>query len=349
MIKAAVVGASGYTGAELVRLLTFHPQVELKAITSESYAGQSLSDLYPGLHHAGDQRLTKLADTPLDPEQVDVVFLGLPHGESMILTPKIAATGVKVIDLSGDFRFHDTKVYEQWYQREHTAAAAAAEAVYGLPELFRQTIKPARFVANPGCYVTATVLALYPLLRHGLVEAQTLIADAKSGISGAGRKAKPETMFNRISENVIPYKVGGQHQHTPEMEQALSLATAQEVKLSFTPQMVPAKRGILTTVYARLRQPRSVKDIEQIYQESYAQEPFIRLRLAQASWPDLTMAVGSNLCVIKTTVDERTGMVITVAAMDNLIKGASGQAIQNMNLMFGLEETMGLPQEGIIP
>lgn len=349
MIKAAIVGASGYTGAELVRLLAHHPQVTLAAVTSESYAGQPLSSLYPALHQEGDMILSRVADTPLEPEKVDVVFLGLPHGESMKLTPQIAATGVKVIDLSGDFRFRDVRVYEKWYHQEHTAPEAAAEAVYGMPELFRDSIKSARFVANPGCYVSATVLALYPLLRHGLVEAQAIIADAKSGISGAGRKANPGLMFNRISENVIPYKIGGQHQHTPEMEQALSLATGQEVRLSFTPQMVPAKRGILTMVYGRLKHPATTQEVEQAYIDTYANEPFIRLRLGQATWPELAMAVGSNYCVIKTMVDERNGLVISAAAIDNLIKGASGQAIQNMNLMFDLEETMGLPQEGLIP
>lgn len=349
MIKAAIVGASGYTGAELVRLLDKHPKVDVVALTSESYAGQKLSELYPALGEAGNKRLKKLDELVFDPAAVDVVFLGVPHGESMNMTPEIVKTGVKVIDLSGDFRFKDTLVYEKWYERQHTAKNLAAQATYGLPELFRQSIKGADFVANPGCYVTATVLALYPLIKAGWVEPTTLVADAKSGISGAGRKATAATMFNRVSENIMPYKVGGAHQHIPEMETALSQATGEQVVLSFSPQLIPAKRGILTTTYAQLKQDQRADDLQALFQETYRNEPFVRVQAEYEAWPDLSMVVGSNNCVIKTMIEERTQKVITIAAIDNLIKGASGQAIQNMNLLVGEEEVLGLPLKGMIP
>jgi len=216
--------------------------------------------------------------------------------------------------------------------------------VYGLPELFRQDIRGANFVSNPGCFVTGAVLALYPLVRSGRVEATQLIVDAKTGISGAGRKAKTETMFTHISENVVPYKLAGAHQHTPEMELALSRATGRNTVISFTPQMVPARRGILSVAYARLLKSATSEEVLELYREAYEQEPFVEVR--NTGWPDLAFAVGSNRCVIRPTVDERTGMAVVVSAIDNLIKGASGQAVQNFNLMFNLEETAGLPVAG---
>lgn len=349
MLNVGIVGASGYTGAELVRLLANHPDVEVKAVTSESFAGQKLNELYPALREAGDLILDKLENTSLGPDDLDLVFLGVPHGESMTMTPDIIKTGVKVIDLSGDFRFQDIGVYEKWYKKEHSAKELASKAVYGLPELFRNDIKAAKFVANPGCYVTATVLALYPLIKEGLIETETIVADAKSGISGAGRKATPITAFNRVSENVVPYKVMGLHQHTPEMENALSMATGKPVKLSFTPQLVPARRGILTSVYGRLVKKISINELEDLYKTTYANETFVSVRTGDETWPDLSAAVGSNSCIIKSTLDERTGMVMAVATIDNLIKGASGQAIQNMNLLCGLAEELGLPKYGMIP
>ncbi|MBN1596185.1 N-acetyl-gamma-glutamyl-phosphate reductase, partial [candidate division FCPU426 bacterium] len=324
-------------------------QVRVVAATSEASAGRKLSDLYPGLGPAGDIPLSALAKTELTSKTADVVFLGLPHGESMHVVPDLLKAGIKVIDLSGDYRFNDTSIYETWYKRKHTAKEMAAKAVYGLPELFREEIKGASLVANPGCYVTAAVLALYPLVKADMVELRTIIVDAKSGISGAGHHPKAETHFNRIAENVVPYKMAGTHQHTPEIEETLSLATGQEVSVAFTPQLVAARRGILAVAYSRLKKEYSEEQVQEVFRAAYQKEPFVRFLAGGDEWPNLSSAVGSNFCVIKVDIDSRTGWAISVASLDNLIKGASGQAIQNMNLMLGLEETAGLSQIGLIP
>ncbi|MCD4813175.1 N-acetyl-gamma-glutamyl-phosphate reductase [bacterium] len=349
MTKVAIVGASGYTGAELVRLLAGHAEIEIQALTSESFAGQKLNALYPAMGACGDRILTKSAETDLSPENVDLVFLAVPHGESMKRVPELLKKKIKVIDLSGDFRFDDVAVYEQWYPQKHSAPEWIGKAVYGMPELFREKIKGASFVANPGCYVTATVLSLLPLVQSKLVDAQSLIVDAKSGISGAGRKLNSATQFNRISENVVPYKMAGLHQHTPEMEQTLSQASGQTVRITFSPHLVPAKRGIVSIGYGRLNKIITEEALHQMYQEKYKNEPFVRVLAPDAPWPDLSSAVGSNMCVIKAAVDSRTQTAVVCGAADNLIKGASGQAIQNMNLMLGLPEISGLSDSGLIP
>jgi len=349
MIKIGILGASGFTGAELVRLLANHPKAKIVAATSESYAGKKLSEIYPALGAAGCVVLAKLADTDLSPEALDLVFLALPHGESMAAAPRLLAAGLKVIDLSGDFRFQDIGVYEKWYKHEHTAKDLAAKAVYGLPELFRNEIKTAAFIANPGCYVTSAVLALYPMVKAGLVDCETLIVDAKSSPSGAGRKPKTETMFTSVSENVVPYKMAGTHQHTPEMEMALSKATGQNVVLTFSPQLVPARRGILSLAYGRLKHKTDSLELARLYADTYAGEPFVAVRQPGEPWPDLASAVGSNQCVVAAAVDSRTGMAVAAASLDNLIKGASGQAVQNMNILFNLDEHQGLPTAGLIP
>jgi N-acetyl-gamma-glutamyl-phosphate reductase len=346
MLKVAVVGASGYSGAELVRLLANHPEVKVVAATSETFAGKKLREVYPGLGSAGDILLTTLAQTELTPRKVEAVFLALPHGEAQTVAPGLLATGLKVIDLSGDFRFADTAIYEKWYQRKHTAKDWAGKAVYGFPELFRSRLAGAQLVANPGCYVTGAVLALFPLLKAGWAAPDSLIVDAKSGWTGAGRKAQTENMFTQAAENVSPYKMAGIHQHIPEMEQALAQATGQAVRLTFSPQMVPARRGILTTAYARLLQPRTSETLAALVQETYREEPFLTVLGSGASWPELVAAVGSNQCVVKAAVDANTGLAVVVSAIDNLIKGAAGMAIQNLNLMFGLPETSGLPGAG---
>ena len=349
MIKVGIVGASGYTGAELVRLLAQHPEVRVTVATSETFANKKLSEIYPALGPNGELVLCPLTQADLSPKSVDLVFLGLPHGEAMKVAPKVVKSGVKVIDLSGDFRFHDTTQYETWYQHKHTAKEWAANAVYGMPELFRDQIKAASFVSNPGCYVTAAVLAVYPMVRAGAIETNNIIVDAKSGISGAGRKAKPETQFNRISENIIPYKMAGTHQHTPEMEMALSQATGQDVLITFSPQMIPARRGILVTAYGKLHKPLTSEEVSAVFRKTYENEDFVRVLGQTEPWPDLASVVAGNFCVVKASVDSRTGLVVMAGAIDNLIKGASGQAIQNMNLMLGLDEGLGLPRTGLIP
>jgi N-acetyl-gamma-glutamyl-phosphate reductase len=319
MVRIGIVGASGYTGAELVRLLALHPSARVVAATSETYAGQPLRNVYAGLGAAGDVVLSALARTELTPRTVDAVFLALPHGEAHALAPGLVSQSLKVVDLSGDFRF---------------------------PELFREKIAGAAFVSNPGCFVTAAVLALYPLVKAGWVDARTLVVDAKSGLTGAGRKAKTETMYTHAAENVVPYKLAGTHQHTPEMEMALSRAAGREVTLTFTPQMVAARRGILATTYGRLTGARTSAEVAELYAETYRGEPFVTVVPGDGPWPDLAAAVGSNQCVLKAAVDERTGLAVVVAALDNLIKGAAGSAIQNLNLMSGLPEDTGLPLGG---
>jgi N-acetyl-gamma-glutamyl-phosphate reductase len=348
MVKIGIVGASGYTGAELVRLLSNHPQVKIAAATSETFSGQTLGQIYPGLGRAGQLPLVSLAQAKLAPETVDVVFLALPHGESHAQAPGFLASGIKVIDLSGDFRFHDPAVYETWYKHPHAAKAFADKAVYGLPELFREKIKGAQFVSNPGCFVTSVALGAYPLLRAKLVAPGDLIVDSKTGLTGSGRKPKPDNMFTTVSENVVPYKLAGVHQHTPEMEMALSQATGQEVVLTFTPQLVSARRGILSMIYGKLTKKTSSAELTALFAETYKSEPFVRVNPAGAPWPDLASAVGSNDCVLAAAVDERTGTAVVVSVLDNLVKGASGQAVQNMNLICGLEETLGLPKAGFV-
>jgi N-acetyl-gamma-glutamyl-phosphate reductase len=349
MIRIVIAGASGFTGAELARLLHQHPDVSVVAATSETYSGKLLSDVYPALGQAGNLRLTALAETDLTTKTCDAVFLALPHGEAQALVPKLLPAGPKVIDLSGDFRFPDTAVYETWYKRKHTAKELANKAVYGLPEFFRKEIAQAVFVANSGCFATACELALYPLLRAGLANARQLVVDAKTSPSGAGRTPANDNMLTSVSENVVPYKTAGTHQHTPEIEMILSRVTGQDVRLTLTPQLVPARRGILAVAYAPLTQSLDSGQITALYQDTYAHEPFVQVRPVLAPWPTLTCAVGTNLCVISAAVDQRTGLAVVAASLDNLIKGASGQAVQNFNLMFGLDETSGLSQCGMVP
>lgn len=352
MLKVAVVGASGFSGAELVRLLLQHPQVTLTAATAETFSGQTLSQVYPAFGSQGDRiTLTSLASTELNLDTAQVVFLALPHGEAALLAPKLLAQKIKVIDLSGDFRFPDTQVYTTWYGATHPAPEWARQAVYGLPELNREAIKHARLIANPGCYATAAILALLPLVKAGWVEPGSLLVDAKSGSTGAGRKAKLETQFTSLSENVVPYKLAGVHQHTPEIEQALAQIAGAPVSLLLTPQLVPARRGILALAYAKLSRNRNLTAAELVahYEQTYASEPCVEVRSEAEAWPDLATAVGTNTCVIKPGVDPRTGWVVVAASLDNLGKGAAGQAVQNLNLMQGWPENSGLPAIGWVP
>jgi len=342
MHKVAVVGASGYTGVELVRILANHPGVELTCLTSRQHVGKKFSDVFPSV--AGIVDLVCDANqVDLINDKADVIFTALPHQTAMEVVPSFLAAGKKVIDLSADYRLQDQAVYRQWYQ-EHTSPELLAKAVYGLPELNRSRIAAAELVANPGCYPTSAALALLPLLEEGLIDPATIIIDSKSGTSGAGRAAKEGSLFCEVNESFRAYGVAS-HRHTPEIEQTLSLLNKAPVTISFTPHLLPVNRGILSTCYATLLAPKSTVDLHQLFEARYASEPFVRVR-PEGTVPDVGHVRGSNFCDLGVVCDARTGRVVVVAAIDNLVKGAAGQAVQNMNLMLGQPESAGL---GIVP
>lgn len=342
MIKVGIVGASGYTGVELARLLANHPEVELVVATSRQYAGQKLSAVYPNLRGITD---LVCEDVILDElvGQADLFFTAVPHQTAMNIVPAFIEAGTKVVDLSADFRIDDATVYEEWYQT-HIAQEYLAEAVYGLPELNRAEIAQARLVANPGCYPTSIILGLAPLLKNKIIDHQTIIADSKSGTSGAGRGAKQATLYCEVTDGFKAYGVGN-HRHTPEIEQEIAKLCGSEVKMSFTPHLVPMVRGILSTVYGSLMKEVSQQDMDSLYHEFYKDEPFVR-PCVPGSFPATQYVRGSNYCDIATKVDPRTNRIVVVSAIDNLVKGAAGQAVQNMNLVLGLPENMGL---GVVP
>ena len=345
MIKVGIYGGSGYTGQELLRLLLGHPDAEVVATTSRRFAGVPVADVYPVF--AGLTDLVYMDDPPEKlADLADLIFLALPHGVSMEAVPAFVRSGKKVIDLSADFRLRDVTSYEQWYGR-HKAAGILGEAVYGLPELYRDQIRKARLVANPGCYPTSIILGLAPVLKSRRIDVESVIADSKSGVSGAGRDPQIDSLFCEVDGGFKAYKVG-RHRHTPEIEQELSLLVGQEMKISFTPHLLPVKRGILSTIYAKLNGDLAAEEATALYQTFYKDEPFVRIRRS-GQFPNLSSVVGSNYCDIGVTVDKRTGRIIIVSVIDNLIKGASGQAIQNMNLLCGFKETKGLPGIALFP
>jgi N-acetyl-gamma-glutamyl-phosphate reductase len=345
-IKVAVIGASGYAGLELVRLLVRHPGCELAALTSLEYPGRPFSQIFPAL--AG------LVDLPFSqdptPEQIgaaaDVVFTAVPHQTAMGMIPAFLAQGCKVVDLSADFRFRDISLYEQWYQ-EHSAPELNAEAVYGLPELHREEVRRTRLVGNPGCYPTCVILGLAPLAQAGLLSPDSVIADCKSGTSGAGRQGLLGISFCEVNDGFRAYKVL-EHRHTPEMEQELSLLAGTVVRVTFTPHLVPMSRGILGTLYANLAEPRSEDDLRELYARFYQGHPFVRLH-PRGSLPDTRDVRGANFCDLALRLDRGGRRVIVISAIDNLTKGAAGQAVQNFNLMMGFPETMGLETPPFIP
>ena len=345
MIKICIYGGSGYTGQELLRLLLNHPEAEVVSITSRRFAGVPVSEVYPVFLGCTDLVYTNDNPKALS-DNADLVFLALPHGLSMDIAPIFLDAGKKVIDLSADFRIRDVKVYESWY-RKHTAAPLIKEAVYGLPELYRDAIRGARLLANPGCYPTSVILGLAPVMRLGLIDPSTVIADSKSGVSGAGREPQIASLFCEVAEGFKAYKIAG-HRHTPEMEQELGLLAGEQMTISFTPHLLPVKRGILSTLYGKLTKDVSTEETLEIYREFYRKEPFVRI-CRPGQFPNISSIAGSNFCDIGVTVDKRTGRLIAVSAIDNLVKGASGQAIQNMNLMYNLREEAGLPKTGLYP
>ena len=338
MLKVGIIGASGYTGVELARILSSHPEVELTVATSRQYAGKPLSEIFPNLRKRVDLICENLPTEELV-ERADFFFTAVPHKTAMDLVPSLLEAGKKVVDLSADFRLRDVAVYEQWYQA-HSSPELIEEAVYGLPELYRNQVKDARLVANPGCYPTSVTLGLAPLLQKKLIDPTTLVIDSKSGTSGAGRSASVGSLFCEVTDGFRAYKVGGTHRHIPEIEQELSVLAGQPVSVSFTPHLLPISRGILSTMYATCS-GASEQEIQQLYEESYADEPFVRVCPA-GTFPATQHVRGSNCCDIGIKLDPRTGRIIVLAAIDNIAKGASGQAVQNMNLMNGFDETCAL-------
>lgn len=342
MIKVGIVGGTGYTGVELLRLLAQHPQVELRAITSRGDAGRAVASMFPSLRGRVDLNFVDPQAAELD--KCDVVFFATPNGVAMSQTNALIDAGVRVIDLAADFRIKDTAEWEKWYGMKHAAPNLAAEAVYGLPEVNRETIRSARLVANPGCYPTAVQLGFLPLVESGLVDTGHLIADAKSGVSGAGRKAELHILFPEASDNFKAYGVAG-HRHLPEIRQGLSIAAGKAVGLTFVPHLTPMIRGIHATLYARVSQEA---DFQSLYEARYKAEPFVDV-LPFASHPDTRSVRASNLCRIALHRPQGGDTLVVLSVIDNLVKGAAGQAVQNMNIMFGFDECAGLTQIPVLP
>lgn len=337
-MKISVLGATGYAGAELLRILYNHPQAEIVHITSESHTGEMLSDLYPHLRGIYDMKLESMKDIDAIGDDSDFIFIGLPHGHAMEVGRALAGKPVRIIDLGADYRFRDTKVYEDWYHVPHTHPEAVR--VYGLAELYREEIRGAKIIGNAGCFTTASILALAPLAKQHLIDVNTIIVDAKSGVSGAGRSAKQSNHFPELYDNFRAYNVA-KHRHTPEIEQALSDLSGEQVLLNFTPHLVPMSRGILSTCYAALRTGVPPELVDAAFEKLYGKEFFIRL-LGRGAYPSTKNVRGSNYCDIAWHIDERTNRVIVLSAIDNLVKGAAGQAVQNFNIACGFEETAGL-------
>lgn len=346
MLNVAIVGASGYTGLELIRLLHCHPEVAVTCLTSEQSAGKPISEVFPTLRGRCGIVLENLEPVRIS-EKADIIFTALPHKAAMEVVPTFLKLGKRVIDLSADYRLSDPAVYGEWYE-PHINPAGLKKAVYGLPEIRRAKIKGAKLVANPGCYPTSIILGLAPLLKKGLIELSSIIADSASGVTGAGRSAKVDSLYCEVNEGYKAYGVGGAHRHTPEIEQELSLLAGDPLKITFTPHLLPMDRGILSTIYASPKKKISTEILVALYREFYAGEPFVRV-LAEGNLPSTAFVRGSNFCDIAPLVDPRTGRIIVVSAIDNLVKGASGQAVQNMNLVCGFPETMGLDGLALFP
>lgn len=339
MIKVGIIGATGYAGGELVRILAGHKNAEIKWYGSRSYIDQKYADVYRNMFQivdavCMDDNMEELAS------QVDVIFTATPQGLCASLINEEILSKTKIIDLSADFRLKDVAVYEKWYKIEHKAPQFIDEAVYGLCEVNREDIKKARLTANPGCYTTCSILTAYPLAKEGLIDMNTLIIDAKSGTSGAGRGAKLPNLFCEVNENIKAYGVAT-HRHTPEIEEQLGYAAGEKTVLNFTPHLVPMNRGILATEYAKLKKDMTWEDVKEVYDKYYKNEKFIRV-LDKDVCPETKWVEGSNYVDIGFQIDKRTGRIIMMGAIDNLVKGAAGQAVQNMNLMFGEKESEGL-------
>ena len=346
MIKVGIIGATGYAGSELVRILLGHKDVEIKWYGSRSYIDKKYASIYQNFFQlvdatCMDDNMEALAD------QVDVIFTATPQGLCASLVNEEILSKVKIIDLSADFRIKDVKVYEEWYKLEHKSPQFIEEAVYGLCEINREDVKKARLVANPGCYTTCSILTCYPLVKEGIIDPNTIIVDAKSGTSGAGRGAKVDNLFCEVNENMKAYGVAT-HRHTPEIEEQLGYACGEKITINFTPHLVPMNRGILATAYASLKKDVTYEEVKAIYDKYYADEKFARV-LEKDVCPQTKWVEGSNYVDVNFKIDPRTNRIIMMGAIDNLVKGAAGQAVQNMNLMFGLKESEGLELVPMFP
>ncbi len=346
MIKVGIIGSTGYAGGELARILLQRDDVEIKWYGSKSYVDQKYASIYQNMFQIVDdvcmeENMEELA------ELADVIFTATPQGLCASLVNEKLLSKVKVIDLSADFRIKDVTVYEKWYKITHPSPQFIQEAVYGLPELNRETIKKAKLVANPGCYPTCSTLAIYPLVKEGLIDTDTLIIDAKSGVSGAGRGVKLDNLYCEVNESCKAYGVAG-HRHTPEIEEQLSYAAGKPVILNFTPHLIPMNRGILITAYASFTKKVTYEEVKAVYDNYYKQEQFVRV-LEKDICPQTRWVEGSNFVDVNFKIDERTNRIIIMGAMDNMVKGAAGQAVQNMNLMFGLPENTGLKLVPVFP
>lgn len=346
MIKVGIIGATGYAGSELVRILLGHKDVEIKWYGSRSYIDKKYASIYQNFFqlvdaNCMDDNMEVLAD------QVDVIFTATPQGLCASLVNEEILSKVKIIDLSADFRIKDVKVYEEWYKLEHKSPQFIEEAVYGLCEINREDVKKARLVANPGCYTTCSILTCYPLVKEGIIDPNTIIVDAKSGTSGAGRGAKVDNLFCEVNENMKAYGVAT-HRHTPEIEEQLGYACGEKITINFTPHLVPMNRGILATAYASLKKDVTYEEVKAIYDKYYADEKFVRV-LEKDVCPQTKWVEGRNYVDVNFKIDPRTNRIIMMGAIDNLVKGAAGQAVQNMNLMFGLKESEGLELVPMFP
>jgi len=343
VIKIGIIGGTGYTGVELLRLLAAHPQADLRVITSRGEAGKQVAELFPNLR--GHVRLAFSEPDPKVLAGCDVVFSATPNGVAMTHARELLNSGVKLIDLAADFRLKDPAVWEKWYGVPHACPELLAEAVYGLPEVNREKIRKARLIANPGCYPTAVQLGFLPLLANNLVDAQHLVADAKSGVSGAGKKAEAHLLFSEAADSMKAYAVAG-HRHWPEIRQGLESAYGKSVGLTFVPHLAPMIRGIHATLYARLTRP--AEDLQALYERHYANEPFVDVMPA-GSHPETRSVRAANVCRLAVHRPQGGDTVVVLSVIDNLVKGAAGQAIQNMNILFGLDERAGLRQAGVLP
>ena len=347
MMKLGIIGASGYGGSELLRFLVNHPgELDVALCTSETYAGQCVDSVLPNLRGFLSSKFEAL-DLDSLKDRVDVVVLAVPHKVAMSFVPQILAQGLRIVDFSADYRLEDAETYEAWYHVEHTSTSLMSKSVYGLPERYRDCIRSAQLVANPGCYPTSAILAAMPFVKHGVVELDSIIVDSKSGISGAGPKPSENTHYANRESNFIAYNIGV-HRHTPEIEQELSAVASEPVRVTFTPHLVPMTRGILSTVYMRLTEEISTEEALDMYTALYENEPFVRV-LPTGTYPQTKAVLGSNYCDVGLEVDARTRRIVAMAAIDNLGKGAAGAVVQNLNLMFGFKETDGLKVPGMMP